>query len=284
MIYHQRKETMDKLTKVFAQNLRFLTETAESVSALCVELNMNRQQYNKYLSGKHLPSRRNIALIARFFSVSEKDFFIDSERFRRVYENANRRISHAIQGSFLLKEYAVRLQQNSDEFRGFLGIYARYQVSSIYKNTVLRSIMRIYEKDGFLYYYYIERFKSLDNPKSVAFEFKYHGVCNVLEGKVFLIDAETQQHNELTFAVLTPIARLPQRLLFGLATGVAADVFREPFSTRVALTMLSGGALRPSHLRLASSLSPDDPSIPEEVRLYLGLTRSECGKMLRGGG
>lgn len=275
---------MDKQTAPFAQNLQFLTQTAESVAALCAELKINRQQYNKYLSGKHVPSRRNIALIARFFSVSEKDFFIDPARFRRIYENSNRRISRAIQGSFLLKEHAVRLQASSGEFRSFLGVYARYQVSSIYKNTVLRSILRLYEKDGFIFYYYLERFRSLDNPNSVAFSFKYHGVCNFVDGKVFLVDVETRQQNELTFAVLTPIARLPQRLMFGLATGVAADVFREPFSTRVALTMLSPGSLRPGHLRLASSLQPDDPSIPEEVRLYLGLTREECGRMLRGTG
>ena len=265
----------------YASNLTWLASQASSIVQLCSDIDVNRQQFNKYISGKHLPSRRNRATIAKYFMVNEKDMFLSPESFKLLYQGTNKLLIEAIQSSPRINKHSSNVMKESHLMDKYLGVYYRYQVSSIYKNTVLRSVMYIYKSGVFVYYYYSEKFKNLDNPASTAFTFNYHGICNFLDGKLFLIDAELRQGNEMTFAVLTPIAREPQRMMFGIATGVAANALREPFSTKVALMMEDRGPLKPKHLRMALNLELDDPTIPEEVRIYLGISQGKRGVILK---
>lgn len=228
-----------------------------------------------------MPSRRNRALIANYFLVSEKDFYLPTDWFRKMYSETGQDVMNVVRASPELHRHAARVVAEERESDDYSGIYYRFQVSSIYQNTVLRSVLRIYERNGFHFYYYVERFKNLDNPKSTAFSFKYHGVCSRVGGKIFLVDTESSGNDEMTFAALTPIARRPQSMMLGIACGVAANVFREPYSTKVALILIDRGTLKPSHMRKASSLDLSDLSIPEEVRVYLGIVRGEKGFVLR---
>lgn len=266
----------------YAGNLTYLTSTVGTIAQVCSDIGINRQQFNKYLTGQHLPSRRNQAKIAKHFLVSEKDFYLPTNLVRKMYAGTGQDLMNAVRSSPELNDHTTRVLAEERELADYSGIYYRYQVSSIYQNTVLRSVLKIYEKEGFHFYYYVERFKNLDNPRSTAFSFRYHGLCNRIGGKLFLIDTESSGNNEMTFAALTPIARKPQSMMFGIACGVAANVFREPYATKVALVLEARGKLMPSHMRKASSLDLSDLSVPEEVRVYLGIVRGEKGFVLRG--
>ena len=57
----------------FSANLRFLCERQGTISNLCRRIGLNRQQFNKYLSGSHLPSSQNLRLIANFFGRAGSD-------------------------------------------------------------------------------------------------------------------------------------------------------------------------------------------------------------------
>ena len=57
--------------------------------------------------------------------------------------------------------------------------------------------------------------------------------------------------------------------LFGMVSGIAATPLREPFATRMVLEYLGPGVIEKRHLKQATTLLPDDPSIPLEIRAYL---------------
>ena len=181
----------------YSANLTWLASEAPSISRLCAEIGINRQQFNKYISGKHLPSRRNLARIAKHFVVSEKDMFLPPAKFMANYQGINRAMMEAASKASMLHVHAGTILSQAHSAEKYVGIYYRYQVSSIYRNTVIRSLLNIYKKDRFVYYYYIEKFKNLDNPSSTAFSFRYHGICSYLDGKLFLIDSEFLQKNDL---------------------------------------------------------------------------------------
>jgi transcriptional regulator with XRE-family HTH domain len=263
------------------ENLSYLCN-GQSIAEVCRAIGVNRQQFNKYLSGRHVPSRRNLAQICRYFRVSEKDVFQDHQKFVSMY----RAEESGLLASFLRNRRAVELlgeiaEKNHDAHH-LVGFYHRYHYSSIYSGAVLRSALEIYDYANLLQYYYVERFPDLDKPRRTAYVFKYHGLCVYRGDRLFLIDSEVIQRNEMTFSIVVPVTRSKKRFLYGLTSGVAATPYREPFATKVALEFKGQSVAQREHLKAATTLSPDDKSIPIEVMNYLGRPLDSESAILRG--
>ena len=64
--------------------------------------------------------------------------------------------------------------------------------------------------------------------------------------------------------------RSAKRFMFGIVSGVAATMFRQPFSTRAVLHYRRPGLLSRAELQATTTLDMNDPSIPREAREYLG--------------
>jgi transcriptional regulator with XRE-family HTH domain len=58
-----------------AKNLRRLTARIGSANYVCRELDINRQQFEKYLKGRSLPSAATLKRICSYFKVSEEELF-----------------------------------------------------------------------------------------------------------------------------------------------------------------------------------------------------------------
>jgi hypothetical protein len=151
-----------------------------------------------------------------------------------------------------------------------LGVYDRYQYSSIYSGEILRSTFCIYRNGEFTQHYYVERFPSYDDPRKLGYVFRYHGFTFCIEDRIFAVDFEAAQKNEMTFSNFAPVKRSMTRFMFGVASGIAATMFRQPFATKVALHHRRSGLIRKEDLRRCTVLSPDDPSVPREISLFLG--------------
>ncbi len=266
----------------FGMNITSLCRDDHTFASICRELGINRQQFNKYKSGQHIPSRRNMSLIASHFSVSEKDLFLDPASFNRIYGSRGSSLSRVADRGSYFKTYDESLNRTAERMKDVLGVHLRYQVSSIYRDSLVRSVHRFYTSEGLLFHDYIERFGSLDAKGAGKFTFRYRGLSNFLDGRLYLVDVESKQQNEHTFAILTPIARKPLEFMFGIASGVAAGAMRGVFATRVALQKIDSGSLRPSHVRKASILDLGSDEVPAEIRDYLGITGEGLGCMIRG--
>jgi transcriptional regulator with XRE-family HTH domain len=59
------------LRENLARNLRKLCAERSSVARVCRELDINRQQFDKYLNGETLPGARTLAKISALFQISE---------------------------------------------------------------------------------------------------------------------------------------------------------------------------------------------------------------------
>jgi transcriptional regulator with XRE-family HTH domain len=60
-----------------AKNLRRLTSRIGSANYVCRELDINRQQYEKYLKGRSLPSAATLKRICSYFNISEEELFAE---------------------------------------------------------------------------------------------------------------------------------------------------------------------------------------------------------------
>ncbi|PDT14423.1 transcriptional regulator [Rhizobium sp. J15] len=255
----------------FAANLRTLCDRQGSVAAVCRKIKVNRQQFNKYLSGAHLPAAANMRIIANYFGLSVPILFSDPEEFRTLVDG---NFFHAMSAVRQLPEFArfvsAMLVENSVPDSDLVGVYDRYQFSSIYKGFVLKSAFCIYRANQFLQHYYVERFPSFDDPKKMEYVFKYYGFCFPVADRIFTADFEGIQSNELTFGVYAQVKRNSKKFMFGISSGIAATVFRQPYSTKVALHYRGPGLLKREQLKGITVMDKNDPAIPREALQYLG--------------
>ncbi|NND49272.1 MAG: helix-turn-helix transcriptional regulator [Rhizobiales bacterium] len=67
------------MNSTFASNLRRFCSTKDSIAAVCRATNINRQQFNRYLSGSTLPNRATREKICCYFGVDEGALFGSSD-------------------------------------------------------------------------------------------------------------------------------------------------------------------------------------------------------------
>lgn len=250
-------------------NLIQLAESFDSVAEFCRKLDVNRQQFNKYIAGQHVPAQKVIQKIARYFLMEPEDLFRAPADFKAFFEGQRVSLPFDLQGAPELVKLFPLLHKSSDDMRKMLGVYYRYHNSSIYKGQILRSVTCIYEREETVRYVTIEKFPLLDGSGRAGYTFTYHGFCIVLGDRFFLIDSESKQRNEFTFSILNQQHRRPNRFFYGILTGVASTSYRQPFSTRLAFQHVGSGSLDRIHLRKATVLAPEDPQVPVEIRSYL---------------
>lgn len=261
----------DRRAADFAANLRLLCDLRGSISQICRKIQINRQQFNKYLSGKHAPSSANSRMIADHFGLSAEVLFSPHAEFRAMIDGNFFDTFNRMRDSPQVQRFLSTVMSAPESLEQSLtGVYDRYQFSSIYPRRILRASLCIYSGPDFLQHSYVEHFPSHDDPKKIAYTFKYHGFVLPIENRFFTVDFETVQRNEMTFGIYSAIQRSSKRFMFGITSGIAATMFRQPFATRIALHFRRPGLLTRTDLAATTALDMNDASIPREVREYLG--------------
>ena len=102
----------------------------------------------------------------------------------------------------------------------------------------------------------------------------------MLGDRIFMIDMEEKQYNEMTFSILTTQHRRPIRFLYGIVSGIASTSFRQPFATKMAFQLIDHGPIKKHHLQRITVLDVEDASIPFEIKDYL---LQDSSKTLWGG-
>lgn len=119
----------EELKAQLTKSLRELCARRGSINVVCRDLNINRQQFAKYLSGTNLPSTFVIQRLAIYFAVDPSVFFIGSHRRNRFSNNG-----------------ALRLEANPDLAEGF---YLEHTLSSA--DSVSVGLWRFQRQDARMY-------------------------------------------------------------------------------------------------------------------------------------
>ncbi len=217
-------------------NLRHLCSYYPSVSDVCRRIGINRQQFNKYLSGRARPSNRNMRRICDFFGLGESEVLLPSSR---LVEIVGLRRPGAAERALPWVEPVERLrakaQQRLDRYVGF---YFRYAYSFGYRGYIIRSLLRIYEHAGGYYWKTLEPLRVDDGIARISYTFKYEGMLLPLADRIFVLERETVLEDSITQTILWPSYRTPVTSLCGLQTAVASTGAREPGASRVLLERL----------------------------------------------
>ncbi|HEY0294985.1 MAG TPA: helix-turn-helix transcriptional regulator [Bordetella sp.] len=251
------------------RNLRALVGQFESVAEFCRKIGVNRQQFNKYLAGVHAPSNKTMRHLADAFGLSVDDFLLGRQEFLAKMATGRPDSPAPRADNTHFEKFQALAVGSAAQLKPFLGTYFRYHHSSIYPGHIVRAVTIIYSAGPVVKYLTVERFPMPAGEGKGSYSFFYSGICYLLGDRLFMLDYERRQENELTLAVLMPQYRTPMKYLFGLLTGVASTTFRQPFSSRVVLEKRSDDTtVRKGKLRQATVAKPGDPGISPTVARY----------------
>ncbi|WP_352606849.1 helix-turn-helix transcriptional regulator [Mesorhizobium sp. M0488] len=249
-------------TEPLPQNLAFLCGYHPSIAAVCRRLQINRQQFNKYLSGQTWPSRRNMRKICDFFGVSEGELLMDHQRFAEVVGLKRRPLAAHAPSDLLV--HVEQLYQRSGDLGRYIGYYFRYFYSFGYAGKIIKCLVVIYEKDGRYFWKCVERL-ALVGKYGVKTS-KYSAALLLLGDRIVALENETLLKGNVTQAILYPSYQTSVTYLIGVQTGMPLVRGRKPAASVVLLEYLGRSIDHRKALQACGLFSDTDPAIDAGIR------------------
>jgi len=246
----------------FADNLAYLCSHHASIAEVCRRLAINRQQFNKYLSGRSRPSRANMRRICDFFGVTEAEIMMEPSQLRSLVSVRVRPVAEeALSGPMAHLDRIARKSASLDRYAGY---YFRYFYSFSNPGQIMKSLGRLYIRDGRCWWKNIELIRDRGAGPARALA-KYEGAAFFLTNRIYIIEYETMQANCLTQVTLYPSYHSRIGQLAGIQTGGPTRRGRRPGASKVLFEYLGQNIDVKKALYACGLFAPEDAAIPNGV-------------------
>ncbi|TXH37606.1 MAG: XRE family transcriptional regulator [Rhodospirillaceae bacterium] len=239
-----------------------------SVSDVCRRIGMNRQQFNKYLSGESLPSAHNLRRIALYFDVASDELFLPAAEFNTRHGGRIARPDPQ-KGDAFSRIMAQAFPGDLRRLRPLLGFYHSYFLVPHSPKSIVRALLCLEENDGRVYSKDIERSSIGTSIRQRGYLSKYDGIVSYLGNCIFILEFESLTADTLTETILFPSYRKRLDILTGMTLGVTSRVHRQPFSSLIAWKYLGQNIDMRRALSQCGSLAESDRSIDPNIRAFL---------------
>ena len=247
----------------FAQNLNHLCSFYSSVAEICRRLELNRQQFNKYLSDRVRPSRHNMRRICDFFGVTESEILLEPGRFAEIIALRKRPIASEALAAPL--GHLEKLYEESQNLERYLGYYFRYFYSFGHPGQIVKSLAVLFEHEGRYYWKNLEIWWG-DGRGFNATITKYLGTAFFLGERIFIVEYESMLKRSVTQMTLYPSYYTRISYLRGVQTGAPTTRGRKPSASLVLLEFLGRSIHVRDALRSSGLVPEDDPSVAPSIR------------------
>lgn len=247
----------------FTLNLGLLCSYQRSIAETCRKLGFNRQQFNKYLAGSVMPSRRNMRRICDFFGVTESELLLPAEDFRRLVA------LRPMDPSRTLPPAVTRFQAASRALPDrYLGDYMLYSPSFAIPGLFTVSFVRLTRQDGMVVWKNLEYLRRRDRIGRIQQISKYIGIMAVVGDRLTVMQEEQLRHEGVNQTVLYPVYDNPVRRLYGMHLSLTDMHRRTPAASRVVLDRIESKLDLRGILRRCGQHPADQ--IPYDIREMLG--------------
>jgi len=249
--------------RTFAQNLRSICANYGSIAQVCREIGINRQQFNRYLNGGGMPSAHNLRRIARHFELPEADLFADHEEFTRRHILNHKRVAGS-PVDLMIEPFRDQTQT----LRRYLGFYHAHFRTPSWEGKILRSLIWLYEKDGYVMSRSVERVITQDG--SVHQKSRYEGMVSQRGSCVYVIEHEMVRDGSVAETILTPSHRQQVKFLRGMTIGVALRPHVRPYTSLSIWKRIDSKVTPREALKACGAYCHQSRHIDPAVRSYLG--------------
>ncbi len=254
----------------FAANLRQLCALQTSIADVCRDTGINRQQFNKYLAGRAIPSARILRKICQRLEVSEDALLsaplkgghgayhplVAAPRVPQLGRELDRLLKLFLPD--LREAGRVMLQ---DFGPGAYHVYFPFRGSS---SHVLRSYQEVWWQKDLLMFTRLTRLKEPGQREDMGFG-RHFGVALASRGEVSLLARNRTSPHQISMINIPPVTVL-KNYFVGLSITHGAGL---PLASRVVIERLDPEARRRDHLKLCGVMPADDPRIPGFVQNVL---------------
>ncbi len=248
----------------FAMNLRLVCDQYRSIAHVCRSLEINRQQFNKYLSGKFYPSKSSLSRVCQFFKLSEEQLNLNPDEFIKVVAE-----SYQPEVTFSIGETEKTidlLARSVDMLFRYEGYYYSHFHALGFPGHLVRSLVQIYRHKSRFYTRGTEHLWNKERDDSHRHRFKYKGIALYLGDRIFITELEVLTKTAICHTILFPSYRNIVDTLSGITTGVGSINSHMPKATRVEYQFLGKQVDLKKVLRGCGLFSLDSKLIDIEIR------------------
>ena len=246
----------------FSLTLRPACARHKSISQVCRDLGIHRQQFNKYLSGASFPSAYNLARICDYLEIDR----FKSRPPARTEANGEDLVGGA---NLLMTGFLRRLDQANPGTRRnaerYVGYYHSYYMSPAFPGRVLKSISRIYERDGQYFDKTLERMRIAGQPAAQGSISRYVGDVIHTNDRLYVLHHTVGLHQTLSMVAFYPSYVATPRLLSGIFISVSSGPGRQPFASRVVYDYCGRRPDLRSMVAATGVYAVGDPAIPADI-------------------
>lgn len=222
----------------FQRNLKLLCGRYRSISDICRRLKMNRQQFNKYLSGQSMPSLHSLRLLAEFFGVDETEFMMPHEEFvQTVFSSSGSDTTPLV----VRREFRIRraaLRQSQEKLSPYVGYYNLYFRSPSWPGSVVRAAFVITQDAEATYAKNVERLARIGKRRRKPQVQKFEALVHYEGDRIFVLDRHVKRELGLSLTVIYPSKRSRLDYLYGLMLSSTSGGGNFPYATRIVLEFL----------------------------------------------
>lgn len=245
-----------------AKNLELLSSRFKSVSELCRQLNINRSQFARYISGESEPSAYNLRRIVNHFGISHSDIALRHKEFAARFGDDHKQTASASFSS--INPLRGTSLGNIEEMKTYTGYYFTHLQSPTYPTGLLKSLVHLHFDGTNVLSTMDEKFiRMSDGSRQVS---RYEGVVSLLNGCLFIVDIEATGLD----TILEIILKLPHRrksdILVGMIMGMTTGIQRLPYASITAWQFLGKRINQESKLKQCGFHDMNAESIDPRIR------------------
>ena len=250
------------MTEDFSSNIRNLCAEKPSITHVCREIGINRQQFNRYLSGEGMPSAHNLRRICNYFGLKEADLFLSREKFETLHTiNSNKSTKTPI--NILSQAFPGNL----GAMRRYIGTYYSHFFTPSWDGNILKGLVMLYERDGYIVSRSVERGTNPDG--TIRFRVRFDGLASYRSNRIFIIESEQGNEGSMVETILFPAHRQQISYLRGMTMGVAWRPRLMPYSSRTIWQRVSERTSAREALKRCGVFPLDSRYINKTVRDFL---------------
>ncbi len=262
-----------------AENLKLLCSYGRSVSDVCRRAGINRQQFNKYLTGQSAPSLSTLRRICDFFGVEDYEILLDSDDFRQLIRLRPPKFAESKSPLDRAIDSIIRAPLNDQALlKKHEGYYHAHICPDPVRGYFARSLCRIYQRDGNWFSKTIERFPNFDLmlPSTV----KYTGVVLEAYHRIVVHEREQGAGQSLWTSMLFASEHAEPNFLSGLILGIVPEGSHEINAMRTVWQYLGKQPDLRQALSQCGLIDRDSSDIPAFVRDCADNTQVEGEQIL----
>ncbi|PZF78255.1 hypothetical protein DK847_00035 [Aestuariivirga litoralis] len=252
--------------KNFADNLRALCTRHGSIAAVCRALGMNRQQFNKYLSGSTLPNVATLEKICGFFHIESESLFQDPAGLKKPKGEAMPG-GLPLHGLGLVASAFAAMQPTTLR----AGCYHLYSLWPRDEGQCLREAVFIQKKAGATLFTRFTKYRAVGQHQNYYLSGRHDGVVLESEKARFLLSLNRKGCGEMSLVSIGAESARSPGFLSGLALVMTPS--GAPQAVRATLQFRGCREILRRTISEAGLLPLSDQSIPDEVRQSLTVTR-----------